>query len=262
MVYYFKAYADLVKWGKCRMGDLVDFVVPTGNFGDILAGYFAKYMGLPVGRLVCASNANDVLTDFIATGEYDRNRPFYKTVSPSMDILVSSNLERLLFLMSGCDAPYVADLMAQLKATGKYQVSNEMLAKLHEEFWGGCCNDEGTAKSIGEVWEKYHYLCDTHTAVAWNVADKYMAETPNGRPVVVLSPASAYKFPVAVLTALGIEPEGDEFEIMEQLNRVTGVPVPKNLSGLREKEVLHRNVIEKDEILSFVLDKISQPKWN
>lgn len=262
VVYYFKAYADLVKWGKCQEGDLVDFVVPTGNFGDILAGYFAKKLGLPVGRLVCASNANDVLTDFIHTGIYNRNRHFYKTVSPSMDILVSSNLERLLYLLSGYDTATVSEYMKKLKSEGQYQISDEMLTCLHDEFWGGCCDDEGTTKTIGEVWEKYHYLCDTHTAVAWNVADQYIKENPMNRPVVVLSTASAYKFPVAVLKALNIAPEGDEFEIMEQLNRVTGVPVPQNLAGLKDKAVLHRNVIEKDEILDFVLEKISQTEWN
>ena len=262
VVYYFKAYADLVRWGKCKMGDPVDFVVPTGNFGDILAGYFAKYMGLPVGRLVCASNANDVLTDFIHTGVYDRNRPFYKTVSPSMDILVSSNLERLLFLMSGCNDAVVADLMAKLKTEGVYRVDDAMVAKLQEEFWGGCCDDAATKETIGKVWKEHGYLCDTHTAVAWNVADQYLKDTDSRNPVVVLSTASAYKFPVAVLSALDVEAKGDEFAIMEQLHELTGVPVPKNLSGLQEKEVLHRDVIEKDEILDYVLRKISQPEWN
>ena len=261
VVYYFKAYADLWKWGKIKLGDPIDFVVPTGNFGDILAGYFAKAMGLPVAKLVCASNANDVLTDFIRTGVYDRNRPFYKTVSPSMDILVSSNLERLLFLLSGCDDAYVADLMAQLKETGKYRVSDEMLAALGEEFWAGCCNDEGTLRSIGEIWQKYGYLCDTHTAVGWNVADQYLAETGAQRPLVVLSTASPYKFPAAVLKALGQSAEGDEFRVMEQLHELTGVPMPENLSGLRDKQVLHRDVIEKDEILDYVLRKIAQPNW-
>ena len=261
VVYYFKAYSDLWKWGKIALGEPIDFVVPTGNFGDILAGYFAKAMGLPVARLVCASNANDVLTDFIRTGIYDRNRPFYKTVSPSMDILVSSNLERLLFLMSGCDDAYVADLMAQLKETGKYRVSDEMLATLDEAFWAGCCGDEGTLKSIGEVWRKYGYLCDTHTAVGWNVADQYLAETGAQRPLVVLSTASPYKFPAAVLKALGASAEGDEFRVMEQLHELTCVPMPENLSGLRDKQVLHRDVIEKDEILDYVLRKIAQPNW-
>ena len=262
VVYYFKAYADLWKWGRIGLGDPIDFVVPTGNFGDILAGYFAKAMGLPVCKLVCASNANDVLTDFIRTGVYDRNRPFYKTVSPSMDILVSSNLERLLFLISGCDDAYVADLMAQLKETGRYRVTDAMLEALGEEFWAGCCNDEGTLKSIGEVWEKFGYLCDTHTAVGWNVADQYIAATGAQRPLVVLSTASPYKFPAAVLKALGADAEGDEFRVMEQLHELTGVPMPGNLSGLRDKAVLHRDVIEKEEILDYVLRKIAEPNWN
>ena len=262
VVYYFKAYADLVKAGRVSVGEPIDFVVPTGNFGDILAGYFAKHMGLPVGTLVCASNANDVLTDFIRTGVYDRNRPFYRTSSPSMDILVSSNLERLLFLLSGCDDAYVAGLMAQLKETGRYEVTPALLEKLQSEFWAGCCDDAGTKASIAYVWNKYGYLCDTHTAVAWNVAEQYAAAGVSSRPVVVLSTASAYKFPAAVLDALGIEPAGDEFRIMEQLQELTGVPMPKNLSGLREKPVLHRDVIEKDEILDYVLRKIAQPKWN
>ena len=262
VVYYFKAYANLVKAGRITVGEPIDFVVPTGNFGDILAGYFAKHMGLPVGTLVCASNANDVLTDFIRTGVYDRNRPFYRTVSPSMDILVSSNLERLLFLLSGCDDRYVAGLMAQLKEDGRYTVTDELLEKLGSEFWAGCCDDAGTKASIAEVWEKYGYLCDTHTAVAWNVADQFAAAGLNERPLVVLSTASAYKFPAAVLDALGVAPAGDEFRIMEQLQEFTGVPMPKNLAGLKEKPVLHRDVIEKDEILDYVLRKITQPKWN
>ncbi|MBO4683710.1 MAG: hypothetical protein J5600_00110, partial [Desulfovibrio sp.] len=152
-------------------------------------------------------------------------------------------------------------LMAQLKETGRYRVSDEMLAALGEEFWAGCCGDEGTLKSIGEVWRKYGYLCDTHTAVGWNVADQYLAETGAQRPLVVLSTASPYKFPAAVLKALGASAEGDEFRVMEQLHELTGVPMPENLSGLRDKQVLHRDVIEKDEILDYVLRKIAQPNW-
>ena len=161
VVYYFRAYGDLVRAGRIRMGDKVDFTVPTGNFGDILAGWFAKCMGLPVGRLVCASNANDVLTEFLRTGRYDRRRPFYKTTSPSMDILVSSNLERLLYLLSG-DAAYVASLMAQLSEQGWYQVSDTLLAKLQESFGCGCCDDAGAARVIGELWREEKYLCDPH----------------------------------------------------------------------------------------------------
>ena len=262
VVYYFKAYADLVKAGRIQAGDKVDFVVPTGNFGDILAGYFAKYMGLPVGTLVCASNANDVLTDFIHTGCYDRRRPFHKTVSPSMDILVSSNLERLLFLLSGCDASLVASYMKQFKEDGHYQITDAMLRQLQREFWAGCCDDTGTAQAIRDVWQQHHYLCDTHTAVAWNVAQQYKKAAQPKNPVVILSTASPYKFPVAVLGAIGGDTQGDEFDIMDRLHAMTGVPVPANLASLRDKAALHQDVIDKDEILSYVLQKVSEKTWH
>ena len=259
VVYYYRSYADLVKAGRIRTGDKVDFVVPTGNFGDILAGYFAKEMGLPVGKLVCASNANNVLTDFLRTGRYDRRRPFYKTVSPSMDILVSSNLERLLYLLSG-DDKLVAGLMKSLSEEGAYEVPAEMLAKLHELFWAGCCDDEAAKAAIGKVWKEEHYLCDTHTAVAWDVAQQYKKENPAHNAVVVLSTASPYKFPAAVLEGIGEQAKGDEFDVMEQLHDVTGVPVPKNLAALREREVRHRDVIERDEMLDYVLGKAAAKK--
>ena len=259
VVYYYRSYADLVKAGRIRTGDKVDFVVPTGNFGDILAGYFAKEMGLPVGKLVCASNANNVLTDFLRTGRYDRRRPFYKTVSPSRDILVSSNLERLLYLLSG-DDKLVAGLMKSLSEEGAYEVPAEMLAKLHELFWAGCCDDEAAKAAIGKVWKEEHYLCDTHTAVAWDVAQQYKKENPAHNAVVVLSTASPYKFPAAVLEGIGERARGDEFDVMEQLHDVTGVPVPKNLASLREREVRHRDVIERDEMLDYVLGKAAAKK--
>ena len=259
VVYYYRSYADLVKAGRIQPGDKVDFVVPTGNFGDILAGYFAKEMGLPVGKLVCASNANNVLTDFLRTGRYDRRRPFYKTVSPSMDILVSSNLERLLYLLSG-DDKLVAGLMKSLSEEGAYEVPAEMLAKLHELFWAGCCDDEAAKAAIGKVWKEEHYLCDTHTAVAWDVAQQYKKENPAHNAVVVLSTASPYKFPAAVLEGIGEQAKGDEFDVMEQLRDVTGVPVPKNLAALREREVRHRDVIERDEMLDYVLGKAAAKK--
>ena len=235
-------------------GDKVDFVVPTGNFGDILAGYFAKEMGLPVGRLVCASNANNVLTEFLRTGRYDRRRPFYKTASPSMDILVSSNLERLLYLLSGDDA-LVAQLMQQLNEEGAYEVPEDLLAKLRALFWAGCCDDAGAKAAIGKVWREHHYLCDTHTAVAWDVAQQYKKENADHNAVVVLSTASPYKFPAAVLEGIGEKAEGDEFDVMEQLHDVTGVPVPKNLAGLRSREVRHRDVIEQGDMLAYVLKR-------
>ena len=232
----------------------MDFVVPTGNFGDILAGYFAKALGLPVGQLVCASNANHILTDFLRTGVYDRNRPFYKTISPSMDILVSSNLERLLFLLSR-DADLVARLMKSLSETGAYQVPAALKQRLDELFFAACCDDEGAKRAIGTVWRQYGYLMDTHTAVAYDAAQQYKAACPDHRPVVILSTASPFKFPAAVLEALGEAPGPDEFAAMERLAAVTGVPMPKNLQGLRERLVRHRDVIEPGEMLSYVLDK-------
>ena len=256
VVYYFRAYGDLVKAGRIAPGDRVNFVVPTGNFGDILAGYFAKAMGLPVGRLVCASNANDVLTEFISTGRYDRRRPFYKTTSPSMDILVSSNLERLLFLLSR-DSAYVAGLMQQLSADGAYQLSGELLDKLQQDFSCGCCDDQGAADVIGRLWREQHYLCDPHTAVAWSVAEQLDAELRGtGAPTVVLSTASPYKFPAAVLSALGRSGSDSEFRMMDELAQLSGVPIPGNLSGLEGRPVLHKDVIDKDAMLDYVLAEV------
>ena len=255
VMYYFRAYADLVKAGRIRVGDTVHYVVPTGNFGDILAGYFAKLMGLPVGKLVCASNANDVLTEFLSTGVYDKRRPFHKTTSPSMDILVSSNLERMLYLLSDGDDTYVAGLMRQLRDEGRYQVTDKMLARLHEIFPCACCDDAQAAEVMGRVWREHGYVCDPHTAVAWHAADAFM-EQADGAPVVVLSTASPYKFPAAVLSALGEEPGDDEFAMMEKLSALTGTPIPKNLATLREKQVRHKDVIDKDAMLDYVLGKI------
>ena len=256
VVYYFRAYGDLVEAGRIAPGDKVNFVVPTGNFGDILAGYFAKAMGLPVGRLVCASNANDVLTEFISTGRYDRRRPFYKTTSPSMDILVSSNLERLLFLLSR-DSAYVAGLMQQLSADGAYQLSGELLDKLQQDFSCGCCDDQGAADVIGRLWREQHYLCDPHTAVAWSVAEQLDTELRGtGAPTVVLSTASPYKFPAAVLSALGRPGSDSEFRMMDELAQLSGVPIPGNLSGLEGRPVLHKDVIDKDAMLDYVLAEV------
>ena len=252
VVYYFRSYADLCRMGRVKVGDKVDFAVPTGNFGDILAGYFARELGLPVGRLVCASNANNVLTEFLRTGRYDRNRPFYKTVSPSMDILVSSNLERLLYLVSQ-DASCVERLMRELNTQGWYQVSGWMLEQLRAVFGCGCCDDAGAAEVIGRVWREHKYLCDPHTAVAWAVAEKHTRE---GVPMVVLSTASPYKFPAAVLHALGEASGDDEFAMMEQLHALTGMDIPKNLRGLEGRPVLHTDVIDKDAMLDYVLSDV------
>ena len=261
ITYYFKAYSDLLAQGKISLGDEVNFTVPTGNFGDILAGYFAKCLGLPVGRLICASNANDVLTDFIRTGVYDRRRPLHKTVSPSMDILVSSNLERLLYLMSGESCGFVAERMEELVSRGVYTVPEDMKEKIQREFWAGCCGDGDTEATIREVWEKRGYLCDTHTAVGWNVSQQYLEETGDRRPMVVLSTASPYKFPAAVLEALGGDGRGDEFRQMETLGEMTGVPIPKNLAGLRGKEARFRDVIDREDMLDYVLALGEDAAW-
>ena len=252
ITYYFKAYRDLLDRGVIKMGDEVNFSVPTGNFGDILAGFLAKKLGLPVGKLICASNANNVLTDFIRTGTYDRRRPLHKTQSPSMDILVSSNLERLLFLMSG-DTELVASLMSQLNREGVYTVPETLKAAIQTEFWAGCCGDEAAAKAVARVWQEHHYLCDPHTATGWEVAEDYVNQTGDHRPMVVLSTASPYKFPAAVLSAVGGDCSGDEFDQMERLSEVSGVPIPGNLAGLREKTERHTDVIDKEAMLDYIM---------
>ena len=252
IMYYFKAYRDLLDAGRICLGDEVNFSVPTGNFGDILAGYLAKKLGLPVGRLICASNANNVLTDFIRTGTYDKRRLLLKTTSPSMDILVSSNLERLLYLLSG-DTVLVASLMKQLNEEGAYTVPEALLEKIQAEFWAGCCDDAGAARTIGKVFAENHYLCDPHTAAGWAVAEDYVNLTGYHRPMVVLSTASPYKFPAAVLEALGGDLSGDEFTLMERLEAMSGMAVPGNLATLRGKAERHTGVIPKEEMLPFVL---------
>ena len=253
IMYYFRAYRDLLDAGKIKLGDEVNFSVPTGNFGDILAGYLAKQLGLPVGTLICASNANNVLTDFIRTGTYDRKRPLLKTTSPSMDILVSSNLERLLYLLSG-DTKLVAELMGKLNKEGSYTVPGELLAKIQKEFWAAYCDDARANEIMGRVYQDLGYLCDPHTASGWAAAEDYVAETGDKRAMVVLSTASPYKFPVAVLTAIGGDTSGSEFAQMERLSAMTGVPIPKNLASLQGKEEKHTGVIEKDKMLDYVLN--------
>ena len=253
IMYYFRSYRDLLDAGKITMGDKVNFSVPTGNFGDILAGYFAKLLGLPVGKLICASNANNVLTDFIRTGTYDRMRPLLKTTSPSMDILVSSNLERLLYLLSG-DTKLVAELMGKLNKEGAYTVPANLLEKIQSEFTAYYCDDARAEEIMGRVYKELGYLCDPHTASGWAAAEDYIAETGDRSAMVVLSTASPYKFPVAVLTAIGGDTSGTEFEQMERLSALSGVPVPKNLSGLQGKEEKHTGVIEKAAMPEYVLN--------
>lgn len=256
--YYFIAYAALLREGRIALGDRVDYVVPTGNFGDILAGWMAKRLGLPVGRLVCASNANRVLTDFFETGVYDRRRDFYRTDSPSMDILVSSNLERLLFYVSDGDCALVRSCMEQLAREGFYRFPEELMEKLRAEFSAYCCTDAEGAETIGALWRDEGYLCDPHTAVAVRAAQDYRRERPGDTPLVILSTASPYKFPGAVLGAIGGSAEGDEYAQMDALASLTGVPVPRRLAALREKDVLHRDVIGIDEMIPYIKTKLSE----
>ena len=254
IMYYFRAYRALLDKGVIALGDKVNFSVPTGNFGDILAGFLAKLLGLPVGRLICASNANNVLTDFIRTGVYDRRRPLLKTTSPSMDILVSSNLERLLYLMT-LDTDFVAACMAQLAERGHYALPEALMEQIQGHFWADWCDDAASAHTIARVFAREHYLCDPHTAAGWHAAENYVNQTGDHTPMVVLSTASPYKFPAAVLSAIGQEAQGDEFHQMEQLEAVSSVPIPKNLSQLRQKQERHPDVIAKDQMLSYVINR-------
>ena len=247
-VYYFYAYAKLVSDGVIKLGDGVDFTVPTGNFGDILAGYLAFRMGLPVRKLICASNRNNVLTDFLTTGVYDRTRPFYKTTSPSMDILVSSNLERLFPLMGASDTE-TAGYLRSLSETGKYEIKKELFTKIKTRFDCGFADDEQTAWTIKTVFDQTGYLADTHTAVAYTVAEK---ADHAGVPSVVLSTASPFKFSSAIQPLFG-KKEENEWKGMEALSLATGKEIPDALANLRSKKVLHPDVIGKEEMKKFVL---------
>ena len=258
LVYYFLAYAQLVERGRIAVGDKVDFVVPTGNFGDILAGWMAKRLGLPVGKLICASNANRVLTDFFDTGVYDRRRDFYKTDSPSMDILVSSNLERLLFYVSGGNAALVRRCMEELSKQGFYRFPDELRDRLREEFAAYCCTDAEGTEEIGRLWREESYLCDPHTAVAARAARLYKQDSGSAAPLVILSTASPYKFPAAVLGAIGGSAQGDEFAEMDALAALSGVPVPKSLAALRGKRERHGDVIGVGEIIPYIQNKLSE----
>ena len=254
VVYYISAYCDLLRDKAISMGEKVNFCVPTGNFGDILAAYYAKRMGLPVGKLICASNQNDVLTDFLRTGIYDKNRPFHNTMSPSMDILVSSNLERLLFDLSGEGDALVRSYMEDLGRTGKYEVSASIQAALTEQFWGGFCDEAGTAETIARYYKDFGYLIDTHTAVAAQVMEQYRKATGDQTLTVFASTASPYKFCNHVLANIGETPRGDGVELLDQLHAATGVPVPRRLAALKEKTRRFDQTAEKAEMDAVVLD--------
>ena len=245
----------MVNSGKIKLGDKINVVVPTGNFGNILASYYASLMGLPINKFICASNSNNVLTDFIKTGVYDKNRQFYTTISPSMDILVSSNLERLLYKLSGNSDTETKDWMTSLKSTGKYEVSDDVKAVIKEKFYGGYCDDTQTKATINKLFEKDNYLCDTHTAVAVNVYEQYVKETGDDTPSVIASTASPYKFSKSVLEAVSPDSKlpDTEFDMVDMLNDITGKKVPAPLADLKNKAVRFSDVTEVDNMQNYVL---------
>jgi len=255
IVYYFSAYADMLKSGVIYPGDSINFVVPTGNFGNILAGFYAKKMGLPVNKLICASNDNNVLTDFIRTGVYDRRREFVKTISPSMDILISSNLERLLYELSDHDSRKVSNWMQQLNEQGYYKVDAALLGEIQDHFWADWSNQEETLRTIECIYRDCGYVSDTHTAVGIDVYDKYVITTGDLTPTVTLSTASPFKFNESVCSALFGKDEldgKDEFEMLEYLSEKTGWPIPEGLKDLNRKEILHTAVCGKEEMKNLV----------
>ena len=259
IAYYVSAYCDMLNRGDIKMGDSINVCVPTGNFGNILAAYFAKLMGIPVAKLICASNENNVLTDFFTSGgTYDRVRPFHTTISPSMDILISSNLERLLFLVSGYNDTMVADLMAQLSENGKYSVPADVYKTIGECFAAGCCDDEQTKQTIARLFNEKKYLSDTHTAVAVKVYEDYKAQTGDTTPTVIASTASPYKFCQSVISALGGEVTSDGTELLDQLQEMSGTKAPAPLAALSGLKPRFDLVIDKEDILGTVdlLEKI------
>ncbi|MBP0964601.1 MAG: threonine synthase [Oscillospiraceae bacterium] len=258
IVYYISSYASLVKDEEIALGDKINVVVPTGNFGNILAAYFAKKMGLPINKLICASNSNNVLTDFINTGVYDRNRKFYTTISPSMDILISSNLERLLYMLCGEDDAQIREWFGSLAKTGRYEVTDAVKASLKAEFYAGCCSDEDTEKTIKATFDKYSYTCDTHTAVAVKVYNDYRAATGDNTKTVIASTASPYKFSASVLEAIdGSKPDMDEFAMVDRLCELSKYEIPESLAALKNKEIRFKESIESADMKDFVLRSLS-----
>lgn len=255
IVYYVSAYCDLLKSEAIQPGDKVNVCVPTGNFGNILAAYYAKAIGVPLGKFICASNANNVLTDFIQTGVYDKNRPFYNTTSPSMDILVSSNLERLLLALTG-EPGQVAGYMGELAATGRYQVSDKVLDKLQREFAAGFCDDVQTKAQIAKTWREHKYLIDPHTAVAFHVLEGYRRETGDQTPTIVVSTASPFKFCDSVLDALGVAEKAEGLAILDQLADQSGCPVPAPLASLKGKTPRFTQWVEKEDMVGQVTDML------
>ena len=251
IVYYFASYCDLLRNGEIKIGDKINICVPTGNFGNILAAYYAKIMGLPVNKLICASNINNVLTDFINTGVYDRNRNFETTISPSMDILISSNLERFLFHASNGNTKLVADYMNKLSECGRYEVSDELKKIIKENFYACSCDDDKTVETIKKTYDEFDYVIDTHTAVAVDAYNTYVAETGDNTKTVIASTANPFKFNSSVLSALVCKKEledKDEFELLEMLADKGGIKIPKSLKELKNKFVRFNTVCERENL--------------
>jgi threonine synthase len=246
IVYYVSAYCDLLAEKELEYGELLDVTVPTGNFGNIFAAYLAKKMGVPLGKLVCASNKNDILTDFINEGVYDKRREFFTTSSPSMDILISSNLERLLSFSVGAES--TKNCMEKLASEGIYTLSESDMSIIRADFAGYACSEDETKETISSIFEEYGYLCDTHTAVAANAAEKYKKES--GNKMLVVSTASPYKFAPAVLSALGEEVPADDFDALDKLFAVTKTAIPQNLANLRDAEVRFTKTIEPKDMIN------------
>lgn len=256
IVYYVYSYAMLLRNEEITEGEIINVVVPTGNFGNILAAFYAKNMGLPIGKLICASNENKVLFDFFQTGVYDRNRDFVLTSSPSMDILISSNLERLIYRIAGSSAARNRELMDALKKEGKYEITSEMKEQLGD-FYGNYTSEDETAATIKSLYEKTGYIIDTHTAVAANVYKKYVSETKDNTKTVIASTASPYKFTRNVMNAIDTKYDSmTDFELVDELNRISGVPVPQAIEEIRTAPVLHKTVCEVngmcDEVKKFL----------
>ena len=250
IVYYVSAYCDLLSREDFE-GEF-NIVVPTGNFGNILAAYYAKKMGVPVGKLICASNTNNVLTDFINNGTYNRNRDFYTTISPSMDILISSNLERMIFELSGNDDKKVAAWQNELNQNGTFTVDEDMKSKITDLFWGGCCSDEKTLETINKYFSEYGYLCDTHTAVALNVYEQYVKATGDDKTTVIASTASPYKFANSVLSAISNKTGKDEFDTVNILSEETKTEIPEPIKALENASVRFNEICDKEDMLQSV----------
>lgn len=264
IIYYVSCYAELQKNEEILPGEAINIVVPTGNFGNILAAYFAKQMGLPVNKLICASNANNVLTEFIHNGIYDKNRPFYTTISPSMDILISSNLERLLYLLTGRNDGQICEWFHQLDTCGRYEVSQTIKNKLSEDFWADFCDDQETQNTIHHMFDKYSYVCDPHTAVAMSVYKKYQLATGDLTKTVIASTANPYKFASDVFNAIqqknvNISPlsKQNEDEIVNELEKICNLEAPIQLTSLKAQPIRFRTVISKNEIKDFIKQSLN-----